>query len=110
MRPISPKFRKIINEDPYYRTCANPDPNHSGRMTIEHAWCYASRQIDELWNFVPLCWHHHLGEGLNKKLNQIIALNRATPEDLQKYPNKNWSAERRSLEYDLRNTLHPQPL
>lgn len=97
MRPISPKFRKQIDEDPYYRVCARKGYDCSGRITIEHAYIYAGRQIDEMWNFVPLCEHHHLYDGLDKKENQRLALQRATPADLAKYPKKDWQQERRWL-------------
>ena len=92
MRPISPKYRKIINEDPYYRVCSKLGSDCNGRITIEHAFIYAGKQIDEMWNFVPLCYYHHLGKGLDKRFNQKVALSRATPEDLAKYPRKNWGA------------------
>lgn len=76
-----------------------------GRLTKEHAWIYGGKQIQEIWACLDLCWEHHLGEGLNKKLNQLIALNRATPQDLAKYPNRDWVKERRRLEYDLKQEL-----
>lgn len=87
--------------DPYYKTCARKGSDCQGRITWEHSWLYAGQQINEKWAIIPLCVYHHLGEGLNKPLNQLIALDRATPEDLAKYPNKDWSAERRKLEYTL---------
>ncbi len=91
MRPIPAKHRKIISEDPYYKTCARKaDGGCWGRITIEHVFIYAGRQISELWNYLPLCWFHHLAEGLDKRKNERIAISRATPEDLAKYPRKNW--------------------
>lgn len=97
MRPISQKFRKLFDADPYFKLCARKNGDCSGRITIEHAFIYASKQIDELWNFVPLCWYHHLGEGLDKNINQFLSLERATEEDLAKYPRKNWKQLRISL-------------
>lgn len=91
MRPIPPKLRKQIDENPYYKTCARKGDGYcDGRITIEHAFIWGGRQINELWAFVPLCWHHHLGLSLDKRKNQWIAINRATKEDLKKYPNKDW--------------------
>lgn len=90
MRPISAKNKDKINEDTYYSVCARKGADCSGRITIEHAFIYASRQIDEIWNFVPLCWYHHLGAGMNKNINEKIALSKATDEDLAKYPKKDW--------------------
>ena len=57
-----------------------------GRLTKEHALTYAGRQIQEDWAIIDLCFRHHLGDLLNKRLNQKIAMSRATKEDLKKYP------------------------
>ena len=85
-KPIPLKTRLIISEDPYYRTCARKNSECSGRITIEHAITYAGRRISDLWGLIPLCWYHHLGEGLNKAINRRLAFARATARDLQKYP------------------------
>lgn len=62
----------------------------SGRLTKEHAFIYAGKQIQELWAVIDLCWYHHLGAGMNKNINEKIALSKATDEDLAKYPKKDW--------------------
>ncbi len=91
MRPIPQKHKLLINSSPYYKHCARESEGEcDGRITIEHAFIYAGRQISEMWNYIPLCWHHHLGEGLDKHRNQLFALERATPEDLAKYPKAEW--------------------
>ena len=101
MRPIPLKLRKVIDTDPYYRTCARAEDGGCwGRITIEHALIYAGKQINELWCLLPLCWFHHLGEGLNKAKNQLIALSRATPEDLAKYPRLDWQKLKQRLIYE----------
>jgi hypothetical protein len=97
VRPISAKNRKAIAADPYYRTCARLSGECSGRITIEHVFIYAGRQIDELWNLIPLCIFHHLGEGLDKKMNQRLALYRASYEDLAKFPRFDWAQYKRYL-------------
>lgn len=91
MKPIPVKLRKSMNADPYYKTCARLDAECSGRITFEHAFIYAGRQIQEKFAIIPLCWHHHLGEGLVKIENQRIAASRAIKEDRAKYPSLNWS-------------------
>lgn len=92
MRPIPDKIRREIDINPYYKICArDSDGGCNGRITMEHAFIYAGRQINELWSIIPLCWYHHLGPGLDKRKNQLIALRRATEEDLAKYPNKPWA-------------------
>jgi len=91
MRPIPQKLRKIIDSSAYYETCARKGSDCRGRITIEHSFLYAGTQINELWALLPLCWHHHLGTGLDKRLNEYLALQRATPEDLAKYPRTDWA-------------------
>ena len=91
MRPIPPKLRERMAADPYYKGCARADFECRGRITWEHAFTYAGKQINEFWAIIPLCEYHHLGEGLNKAVNQIIAARRATKEDRKKYPHINWA-------------------
>lgn len=74
-----------------------------GRVTYEHAWVYAGKQIQEEWAIVPLCEKHHdvlnyqdSGD-LNKELNQFYSLQRATDEDLQKYPRAPWNQRKAYL-------------
>lgn len=112
MRLISKKVREHFDRDPYYRRCSRTDDleNCRGRITMEHAWIYSGRQIDEIWAIIPLCVHHHLCEnsgencqhgmrgGLRKRLNELISLRRATPEDLEKYPRRDWWQLLSSLE------------
>lgn len=86
-----------MSDDPYYKKCVrNSEGTCKGRITWEHAFIYAGKQINEKWAIIPLCeFHHDLGiyQGngdLDKDLNQLIALDRATSEDLAKYPRKDW--------------------
>ena len=95
MRPISKKLRKIINTDVYYKKCLrHKEGECSGRITIEHSYIYSGKQIDELWNLIPLCEYHHLGHGLNKKRNKWFSINRMTEDDMKKYPRFNWKREK----------------
>lgn len=98
MRPISKRVHKVIKADRFYRRCARYGKDCSGRLTMEHAFIYGGSQIDDAFAIVPLCWYHHLGPGLNKRLNELIALRRATEADLAKYPRRNWRREREYLE------------
>lgn len=92
-------LRKYWDEHPVKRCDRAKDGGCDGRLTKEHAWIYAGKQIQEVWAVIDLCWHHHLGTGLNKNKNQLISLRKATEEDLAKYPKKDWNFERRRLEY-----------
>lgn len=97
MNSIPPKLRVQLASDLYMGVCARRNAECEGRITWEHAWLYAGKQIQEAWAIIPLCEHHHLGTGLHKPTNQLIALNRATPEELKKYPNVDWEKERKRL-------------
>lgn len=94
-------------EDPLHGQCLRELALHDhvcdGRITFEHAMMHGGRQVDEAWAIVFLCEKAH-GVGrwmdtglLNKEINRWIALNRATDEDLKKYPRTNWLQERAYL-------------
>ncbi len=68
----------------------------NGRLTLEHAFIHAGKQINEKWAIISICaWAHDVDEwqdagNLDKDKNQYIALARATPEELEKYKKTNW--------------------
>ena len=97
MRKIPKSLREELSNDPYYSRCARSSHECEGRITWEHAFIYAGRQINERWAIIPLCWFHHLGAGLDKQVNQAIALSRASDIDLMKYPRTNWSQLKKYL-------------
>jgi hypothetical protein len=98
LRPIPAKLKRQLEADPYYKTCARwREGGCEGRITWEHAFIYAGHQINEKWAIIPLCEHHHLGPGLNKQINQKIALARATAEDFKKYPKFDWRQMKKFL-------------
>lgn len=90
-------MRKIISLSRYYKKCARKGVDCRGRITIEHALIYSGRQINELWALLPLCWYHHIGKGLDKRYNEHLALQRATDEDLAKYPKADWTRRKKYL-------------
>ena len=95
MRKIPLKLRKEMSDDPYYKSCLRKkEGNCKGRITWEHCWMYAGKQINEKWAIIPLCEYHHLGQGLNKKLNHWFSVNRMTEDDIKKYPKFNWLREK----------------
>ena len=104
MTKISDKLREEMANDPYYEKCARQyEHTCRGRITWEHAWTYAGKQIQEKWAIIPLCEYHHdvcqyQDRGaLDKQENQRLSLLRATPEDLKKYPKKDWVFEKQWL-------------
>lgn len=97
MNNIPTKLRAQLADDPYMKVCARADAECAGRITWEHALYYAGKQIQERWSIIPLCVYHHLGPGLNKEINQTIALANATDEDLAQYPRFNWGQLKKYL-------------
>lgn len=81
-------------QDPEYKRClrasvlgdheCQADPATGRLIEWEHAIIYAGKQLQEKWAIIPICWHTHRGPGLNKRINEMLALNRATDEDLKK--------------------------
>lgn len=85
-------------KDPYYSRCARQGADCHGRITWEHAMYFSGRKIQDRWAIIPLCWYHHLGSGLNKRINEFLALRRASEADLAKYPKSNFKQMRTYLE------------
>lgn len=118
MRPIPQSHRKIIDTDPYFKvSClSGKKADFSNRIVIHHAWEYAGRQINELWNYCPLLDSEHSPYSGNasahnsKEINDIIkliAIRRAGLKYLkEKFPKKDWDAEIRKINYNLELKNH----
>lgn len=91
MNNVPKRLKEKWSNEPPPRCARWQEGNCSGRMTKEHAFLYAGKQIQEEWSIINLCWFHHLGKGLNKRWNQRYAVSQATKEELAKYPRKSWS-------------------
>ncbi len=86
--------------DPDYRQCMRnvlfndhrcaADPMTGRLLEWEHALTWAGRQLQEKFAIISICWWAHRGPGLDKRKNRIVAISRATDEDLEKYPNQEW--------------------
>lgn len=101
---IPSKLLKEILEDEYYKKCVRwKEGTCRGRITFEHAIQYAGRQVNEKWAIIPLCAYHHEvdefqdGGDLQKDLNHFFAIQRATDDDLAKYPRKDWNQLKKYL-------------
>lgn len=91
-------YEQILRERPFCeRNEALGDHQCQGRSTMEHAWIHQGKQITEKWAIIRLCEWAHLGKGLNKRINEWLALRHATPEDLKKYPGKDWEQIKKYL-------------
>ena len=96
MRPISPRVKKIIDSDPFYRKCCLTG---SYDVSMEHCWTYGKSQIGDSWAIVPLRRDlntSHPPKDVKDKC-RLISLCRATPEDLAKYPKKDWKGIKKYL-------------
>lgn len=78
MRAMNKKVLANVLKRPH--VCARArEGGCSGRMTIEHVF---GRKMEAEWNCIWLCWHHHLGPGLNKEINKMLAYRQITEEEL----------------------------
>jgi len=104
MRPIPKRMRIEMAQDPFYHVCClagvytGSMDYCSGRVTWHHCFTHAGKQINEKWAIVPACEYHH-DHKRKDFLDQLkkVALSRTIPGDLEKYPKKDWDAEKRKL-------------
>jgi len=95
MNNMPAKLREELSSDDEYKVCLRHHEGEcSGRITFEHAEIYQGRQIQRRWAILPLCVYHHLGSGLNKRMNHWFAVNRMTAQDEQEFPRVDWERER----------------
>ena len=94
MRPIPPKLRAEMAADPFYQTCVHQSDDCAGRIEWDHTFIYASKQVNEKWAILPTCNWHHLHITQFRRESERIAVSRATPEELAKYPRRDWSLYR----------------
>lgn len=72
----------------------------SGRVEWHHVWIYAGNQIQEPWAILAGCHHHHEQVKKDRAIKaafEAASLSLATPEDLARYPRKDWAQIRKSL-------------
>jgi hypothetical protein len=90
---IPKKLREDMAADPFYHRCARQEALHdhvcvrdpiNPRKPVEweHALYRAGKKLQERFAIVPLCWWAHRGPGLSKRINEWIALSRATKDQL----------------------------
>jgi len=87
MRPIPPKHKKLISDNPFYKKCVNCGSMNN--IEIHHVF----GQISEMWNYIPLCVKCHRGNfGTIKKeakeraeYESIMRLIESGFENLDKY-------------------------
>lgn len=71
--------------------CRSNEGNCKGKLTKDHTIIYAGKQVQEDWAIVDVCEYHHAVNAyqdcgdLNREKHIMIALNKATDEELLKY-------------------------
>ncbi len=93
MRKIPQQLKDELASDPFMeKCCLYLLGGCNGRIEWHHNLIYAGKQQNKRWCILPLCHEHHLKADrtdIKKQLNKIM-IERATPEDLLEYPNRNW--------------------
>lgn len=90
MRPIPLKLREKLSNDKFYKECCLKNfvlYPCSGKIEWHHNLIFAGKQVNEEFCILPVCKAHHDIEKhtiIKEKLNWIM-LNRATPEQIEKY-------------------------
>lgn len=97
MRRVSKKVKDKIEKEGWNNICLLFEEGFGKcdhGIVWHHAWLYAGKQIDEAWAIVGLCPKHHETVHSNLKAKEIVhlkSLKRATKEDLEEYPRKDWA-------------------
>lgn len=91
-----PLLQELLKDKRFQKCERAKENNCQGRLTFEHVWVYAGKQIQEKWALICLCAYHHAvyqfldcGD-LNKELNQYLSLCYAKEQDFAKYPRRDW--------------------
>ena len=58
-RPIEPKVRQELDNDPFMHKCCVSDDHCSSRITWHHHLKYAGQRSDKAEHILPLCEYHH---------------------------------------------------
>lgn len=90
MNRIPERLRAALAADPAYEQCSLQGYGLcDGRITWEHVFTFAGRQIQKRWAIIPLCERHHAvgryadAGTMDKNRNQWVAVNRATTAQLR---------------------------
>lgn len=97
------KYRKVINSSDFFRKCIIC---HSPKVEIHHVFIYAGKQINELWNYIPLCKEHHAECTPHNKdyiaetryYVEWYALLKMSLQDKNSYPKFNWAQHKKFLD------------
>jgi hypothetical protein len=94
---IPQKLRKQLENDQYYKKCCLTGFTRF-KIDWHHCFNYQGKQINEKWNIIPIYWRKHSPQGdpdsvhnckETKDRAELIALKRATKEELYNYKKAN---------------------
>lgn len=87
---IPKKLREELASDLEYKICSLYNYHEcAGDITWEHAIIHQGRSLQKKWSIIPLCAKGHAVNDfqdagtMNKQMNQWVALNRASVEELK---------------------------
>ena len=78
---MTQELRTIVEAEMPTAKCARLSAECHGRLTVEHPF---GRVVQERWLFIYLCYHHHLGKGYNKEMNQYLAYAQASDGEMKR--------------------------
>jgi len=87
--PIPLKLREELSKDPFMQVCIMPGCG-SKKVEWHHPFLYMGKRLNARWSIVPACYKHHRGGHLDMDYTRYVALQRATDEELAKYPRVDW--------------------
>ena len=77
-----PEYQKCIRNEWFHDHVCLPDLLTGRLIEWEHSMTYKNQRLNVKWAILPLCWWTHRGPGLNKRLNRLIALRRASEAEI----------------------------
>lgn len=105
MTPIPPAIRGVLQGLRRMKRCALAPVQDlyescEGRVEWHHVFIYGGKQIQEVWNIVAACKHHHDMVTKQRAVRMAFeaeSLMEATDADLAEYPRKNWRQIKKTL-------------
>lgn len=91
-KPIPKKMREEMAEDAFYHVCCLADAECFGRIQWHHHLRYEGQRQNVKFGILAVCENHHAKEArqdIKDRLDRVM-LSRATPEDLARFPRKDW--------------------
>ena len=104
MNHMPMRLRAELERDPFMSLCIHRHYNYKviacsgGVPEWHHVWRYAGRQIQERFAVVPVCCELHRNEQRDRDFIRWVSLNKASEEELARYPRIDWAVIRANLD------------